>query len=105
MLWGLRKREWIWEDKNIALCLRDAQAHGKFYIHSDASSHSYVSTSAVQDAGAEMRGRMSHLRGSQSISIKGREGMNSENTSKRDVNHQICSTPILLATAVATLHW
>lgn len=52
-----------------------------------------------------MRGRMSHLRGSQSIFIKGHEGMNTENTSKRDVNYQICSTPIILATAVATLPW
>lgn len=31
--------------------------------------------------------------------------MNTENTSKRDVNYQICSTPIILATAVATLPW
>lgn len=52
-----------------------------------------------------MTGRMSHPGGSQSILIKGHGGANTENISKREVNYQMCSTPIILATAVSTLPW
>ena len=52
-----------------------------------------------------MIGRMSHPGGSQSIFIKGHGGTNTENISKREVNYQMCSTPIILATAVSTLPW
>lgn len=43
--------------------------------------------------------------GSQSIFIKGHGGTNTENISKREVNCQMCSTPVILATAASALPW
>lgn len=62
----MRKRKWIWGDKNIAPCVRGAYSSRKSNIYSDINSHNYVSISEVREAGADTV-RVRPVGGSQNI--------------------------------------
>lgn len=64
---------------------------GKLHIYCDTKSCCYMSTSAIWDAGAEMTWSDWALLGPRkTYFVKGREGKNIENISKREMSSQIC---------------
>lgn len=103
LLWGMRKRVDLKGEKHCP-CFRGAHSSGDSHIYFDTNPCSYLSTSAIWDAGTGMtQSSWASLGVSKAYFVKDHEGTNIENINKTKVSYQICSPAAVHVPAVSPL--